>query len=457
MKNNIKSILKNKIIKTAASLSVILLFTYMTPKASAYELAVFQSGDWQYFNRGDYVAVCGYMGNEEHITIPSEIEGKEIREITLKNENSFIRAVDFFGNPRPENDEDFVETSVKRITFPDTVKRIGNNTFWNCRSLEQADLPQNLTAIGEKAFRQCEHLTQIEFPQSIKTIGAMAFQATSIAKPDLPEGLECIGDYAFSFSGITEAIIPNTVKYLGVGAFLDCMDLEQIKLPEGIQTLSDALFAGCSSLKTIDIPEGVSIIGEEAFGGCTSLEEIHFPKSVISVKSIFYKTSSLKDIYFEADKEYVYAFGSVWPDDDILQAGNRPDDDLMSLMVWYFDTETDYSGVNIHFGEKPGEEEEIPQMPKDPLRITLIILTAIFILALIITLFLYISQKLQNNRRIRKENTKQIFPIPEGNALTSFDSFKGMRCKKCGAENGEKADYCYNCGKKLSKSKRKET
>ncbi|MDE6580428.1 MAG: leucine-rich repeat protein, partial [Ruminiclostridium sp.] len=402
-------------------------------------------------------SLCGYLGNEEHITIPSEIEGKEVREVACLNETGY-GGVDFFGNDRPTSDKvQPIETTVKRITFPDTVKRIGNYTFWECRSLEQADLPQNLITIGKGAFGQCEHLTLEEFPQSVKTIGAMAFEATSVTKPNLPEGLEYIGSAAFAYSAMTAAIIPDTVKYLGYAAFSDCTKLEYVKLPKGIESLSQSLFAGCTSLKTADIPEGVSIIELNAFGSCTSLEEIHFPSTVISVKDIFYRTSSLKDIYFAADKKFVDAFKSVKIDDGLWYIEDTEDANLMSIMVWPFDKETDYSGVNIHYGEKLQAEEKTAE---EQVRTVFVILTSVFVLALVIILCLYLSQKIQNNRHRAEENAKHVSRISQGNALTRFDPFEGMRCTKCGAENGEKAGYCYNCGKKLnyrsSKNKGKE-
>ena len=450
MKNSII----NKILKITADISLsALLLTNMTAAVSAISPPINQSGSWQYYDNGDYITVCGYLGSEEHITIPSEIEGKAVEEVTCITETGYS-GVDFFGNNRSTGDKipPPAETSVKRITFPDTVKRIGDYTFYKCLSLEQADLPQNLTVIGEGAFKDCTDLTKADIPQSVKTIGALAFNSTSVSRLDLPEGLEYIGYAAFAHTAITEAIIPDTVEYIGKSAFLGCLQLEYAKLSKNMRTLSESMFGNCISLKNIEIPEGVSIIEMNAFGTCMSLEEIHFPKSVISVKSIFFSTSSLKDIYFEADKEYVDAFRSVWTDDGILTSDTEAKTDIMSLMVWSLDTGTDYSGVNIHFGEKPaaeGNSQPISEKPQDPLKTVFIILTAVFALTLVITLYLYLSQKLHDRRRIREENTKQFSAIPQGNALTRLDSFNGVRCKNCGAENGEKASYCLNCGKKL--------
>ena len=456
-----KSIIK-VFLKITAHISLFaLLLTDMTAPAYAYQIEIKESGNWQYIDRGNYISVCGYLGGEEHITIPSAIDGKAVEEVTCITETGY-GGLDFFGNNRPTGDKipPPPETSVKRITFPDSVKRIGNYTFYKCLSLEQADLSQGLTVIGEGAFKECENLTKADIPQSVKTIGALAFESTSVSRFDLPEGLEYIGYAAFAYTPITEAMIPDTVEYIGKSAFLGCLQLEYAKLSKNMRTISESLFGNCISLKNIEIPEGVSIIEMNAFGTCMSLEEIHFPKSVISVKSIFFGTSSLKDIYFEADKEYVDAFRSVWIDDGILTSNTEAKTNIMSLMVWSLDTGTDYSGVNIHFGEKPAAEgnsqqiSEKPQYlqdPRDPLKTVFIILTAVFALTLVMTLYLYLSQKLHYRRRIMEENTKQFSPISQSNALTRLDSFEGVRCKNCGAENGEKASYCLNCGKKLKK------
>lgn len=456
MKNKIK----NKFLKITAHISLsALLLTDISAGVSAYELAVRQSGDWRYFDRGEYISVCGYLGNEEHITIPSEIEGKEVREVACINGTGYD-GVDFFGNVRLTGDKVppiDTETSLKRITFPDTVKRIGNYTFWKCSSLEQADLPHDLITIGEGAFGLCNNLTQAEIPDSVKTIGYMAFEDTAIADINLPEGLEYIGDAAFCSAPITSAKIPDTVKYLGARTFADCTELEYVKLPKGIESLSESLFAGCDSLKTVEIPEGVSVIGLHAFGGCKSLEEIHFPSTVISVKEVFYRTSSLKDIYFAADKKIVDAFKSVEIHDELWHNEYIADADIMSIMMSSYDKETDYSKVNIHYGERTQAKEKTAE---EQIKTVFVILTSMFALALIIILYLYFSQKMQNHRCRAEENEKRVSRISQGNALTRLDSFEGIRCKSCGAENGKKASYCYNCGKKLynrlSKNKEKE-
>lgn len=441
---------KKQILKIAADicLSAALLFNMSGIGVSAdgeRSEEFRQSGDWLYIDRGEYISVCGYSGNEEHITIPSEIDGKEVREITCKDESG-IGGSDFFGYHKPGA---VIETSVKHITFPETIRRIGDYVFYRCSSLEQADLPQGLVTIGAGAFGYCEQLVKAEIPDSVKNIGYIAFEGTGITSFDLPEGLEYIGGAAFCGTPVTRIEIPDTVKYLGGAAFSGCSELESAKLPKGIQTVSNSLFYNCDSLKSVEIPEGVLVIEWWAFAYCTGLEEIYFPSTVISVNEILCNNSSLKNIYFAAGKETVEAFKAVKIDNYFGFSGDdKPNLDLISIMTSFFDHETDYSGVTVHYGEKSLAEEKTAE---ELIKTGFMILSAVFAVTLITFLCLYLMQKGRNKpRSVARISEQTVLQISQGNALTRLDSFEGIRCKKCGAESGEKADYCYNCGKKLS-------
>lgn len=43
---------------------------------------------------------------------------------------------------------------------------------------------------------------------------------------------------------------------------------------------------GCRSLKKLEIPEGVMIIERSAFYNCVNLENVYVPESVVSLKEI---------------------------------------------------------------------------------------------------------------------------------------------------------------------------
>lgn len=86
-----------------------------------------------------------------------------------------------------------------------------------------------ITEIGKEIFVNTG-IKKLHIPGSVKKIGEMAFHMNcSLKSVSLPEGLECIEEDAFlrCFS-LSEITIPSTVTHIGVGAFEDCYRLKKI-------------------------------------------------------------------------------------------------------------------------------------------------------------------------------------------------------------------------------------
>lgn len=69
----------------------------------------------------------------------------------------------------------FNSSSLKNIVFPNQIKKIGNNTFYNCVKIEKIVLPSTLESIGNHSFYNCVNLKEIIIPESVKSIGGYAF------------------------------------------------------------------------------------------------------------------------------------------------------------------------------------------------------------------------------------------------------------------------------------------
>ena len=68
--------------------------------------------------------------------------------------------------------------------------------------------------------------------------------------------------------------IKKGVKVIAKNAFLYCLILENINIPNSVISIGSNAFKGCWSLKSINIPDSVTSIGEGAFTGCNSLHSI---------------------------------------------------------------------------------------------------------------------------------------------------------------------------------------
>lgn len=98
------------------------------------------------------------------------------------------------------------------------------------------------------------------------------------------KGVKVIAKNAFLHCLYIDNInIPNSVISIGSNAFKGCWSLKSINIPESVTCIEDYAFAYCNSLKSINMPESVTTIGKGAFCNCNSLKSINIPESVTSI------------------------------------------------------------------------------------------------------------------------------------------------------------------------------
>lgn len=77
------------------------------------------------------------------------------------------------------------------MVIPNSVKTLGNETFFNCKSLQTIQLPSKLKTIGVDAFKNCKSLQTLKIPDSVTRIGKGAFDnCSSLETLVLPKRLK---------------------------------------------------------------------------------------------------------------------------------------------------------------------------------------------------------------------------------------------------------------------------
>ena len=211
-----------------------------------------------------------------------------------------LREVDLCGGKlRRIEDEAFMNcTSLERIHIPSTVEVFGRNAFINSTRLAELELSKGLKEIQSEAFHGCKSLERLFIPSSVKEIGKGAFaNCGKLWHVEFCEGLEKIGCEAFSgCKGIKRLFVPSTVKVIEDSAFFSCMKLREVELCEGLEQIMNNAFAHCISLERVDVPSSIESICSGAFCNCENL--LHFDLS--SVKTIgghaFSNCTKLKDV-----------------------------------------------------------------------------------------------------------------------------------------------------------------
>lgn len=76
-------------------------------------------------------------------------------------------------------------------------------------------------------------------------------------------------------SDIVSIEVQNGISNIGKNAFVNCENLEDVKIAESVTEIEDNAFANCRKLDTVIIPESLTQIGEKVFENCDNLKQIN--------------------------------------------------------------------------------------------------------------------------------------------------------------------------------------
>ena len=160
-----------------------------------------------------------YVGNEKEITIPDQIWGRKVTNISSRC---------------------FADMDIKKVIIPETVTHIGAGAFWGCRNLKQIELPPHLEEISIHTFEN-SGIEEIKLPKAVKKIGEGAFEYSTLENIYGLENVEyicdrafrgtpweesiegnfvCIDDVLYLYRGAeTEVIIPSSIKEIRGGFY----------------------------------------------------------------------------------------------------------------------------------------------------------------------------------------------------------------------------------------------
>lgn len=243
-------------------------------------------------------------------------------------------------------------TSLSDIVIPDSIKKIGNETFAGCTSLNKINISENIEYIGSNAFEDAGVLINTDYVNGIKYIDKWAVECSlSAVNPVVEDGTTGIADGVFADNSDVQTIdIPASVTKLTIWAFygsenitgifvdsanknftsidgnLFSKDLstiifyaagkpeESYTLPDGVKEIGDWSFGNVLNLKEVVMPTSVEVIGEYAFCGCVLLKNAELPQKLKTIKlAAFLDCYDIDEVEVPDTVEYIgdYAFGST--------------------------------------------------------------------------------------------------------------------------------------------------
>lgn len=233
------------------------------------------------------------------------------------------------------------------LTFPSNTVRIGKNLFAN-KNVKEVVMEETLKYVGEKSFYNCIDLESVRMDGVVQLDNYCFANCKTLKSIILPSSLSLIKENAFSgCTSIEEIILPHSIKEIQKGTFDSCINLNKVILPESLSVIGERAFYGCANLRNIDMPNSIREIGENAFTNCTSLKEITLSENLeVLRKYAFERCSSLKKIVIKENVSVVEAgcFNNCYNLKEIRIRNysniTQPGIAMLSYYDYYLDRET---------------------------------------------------------------------------------------------------------------------
>ena len=179
-------------------------------------------------------------------------------------------------------------SGLTSVIIPDSVTEIGDCAFDECDGLTSIDVDSDnavycsvdgvLYSKDMKTLIVCPGGKQgsVEITDSVTKIYNCAFsECRKLTSIKIPDSVTEIGESAFAYcDGLTSIKIPDSVTKIGESALYGCDGLTSVKIPESVTKIGELSCARCSRLKNLCIGKNVREIESRAFDDCASIEEI---------------------------------------------------------------------------------------------------------------------------------------------------------------------------------------
>ena len=147
------------------------------------------------------------------------------------------------------------------VTIPEEINNIsvtviGSECFKDREDIEEVILPSTINSIERDAFKNCINLKKINL-ENVNYIDNGAFSNTKIEKVIINK-IEEISSFAFfECTELKEVIIKENLKIINTSAFENCKKLNRVEVPETLEKINEAAFRNCKKITSINLSKKV--------------------------------------------------------------------------------------------------------------------------------------------------------------------------------------------------------
>jgi len=172
----------------------ILLFLFIIISFSIKSYAASSNFTYE-LDSNNYASITSYQGISGNVTIPSTIDGYEVKTIANHAFN--------------ENRNDTNGKVLTNVIISEGITEIGDFAFNDCTNLESVTVPESVTDLGFQTFIGCSKLTKINIPSKVTKLQSMIFQDTGFTEFEVPENIEKMNSSFRSCDNLKKVVIYN--------------------------------------------------------------------------------------------------------------------------------------------------------------------------------------------------------------------------------------------------------
>ena len=234
--------------------------------------------------------------------------------------------------------------ALEDVSFPSTLKSIGEEAFERCPALKEVTFPASLESIDTEAFFLCTGLESVTFAGAT-AVGKDAFEyCDALAEVTVAPGMTQFGEDAFfntpwvrSLAAENKgAAVVNNVLIGAYGAWDKKKGDGILIIPDGVTKIAPAALRGTTLggqtsaeegtqvdwyLEEVVIPDSVTEIGYEAFYYCPQLERVTIGDGVTTIpEACFQSCGELRTVDFGTNIKTIgdFAFDNCWLPGDLV-------------------------------------------------------------------------------------------------------------------------------------------
>lgn len=255
----------------------------------------------------DLLGASQVVGNHAFIIMDNEgnevVDGDTIEENILKNAGlnfqGLIKVIypkyTIVNNTLVADQAYYKSAKVSTVELPEGIREIGQFSFARS-SLKKMTFPQSLETIGYGAFYGCNDLVSVLLPDNISKVEPNAFVGTGYyekfmnsSKSDFLISGKCLLAYKGDSAKVT---IPDGVKVIAAEAFKNHTEIKKVTFPDSLQVIGEGAFENCTALSKITWGNQEMQLHDRAFYN-TAIKSVTLPETVKSVGLLVFPVTTV--------------------------------------------------------------------------------------------------------------------------------------------------------------------